>query len=137
MTTEHKCEFCDKRGLPLLITRHAIALQGSHAPKADEPGIALEGKAAQYTLRLLRQGYLYVFDEARDQWQCWLATQDGYYFKIDETVGTKQVLPTKPFNCPDEGHREVASCITIPDPKKRHSRLDRLLRHSLDHSGDG
>lgn len=117
MTAEHKCEFCDKRGLPLLITRHAIALQGTRAPKADEPGIALQGKAAQYTLRLLRQGYLYVFDEARDQWQCWLATRDGYYFKIDETVGTKQVLPTKPFNCPDEGHREVASCITIPDPK--------------------
>lgn len=145
---ERKCEFCDKRGLPLLLGRYAIAPQGSGAPEATGLSVPLTGKAAQYTRRLLRKGWLYVYDEKRDRWECWYVTPDGYCFKVDETPGKPLVLPTKPFNCPDVGHREVASCITVPDPanatnvwlafsdvrwtaavKEKHDRADYRKRH--------
>lgn len=111
------CEFCDKNGLPLLTGRYAIATQDGGAPKASGPSIDLKGKSAQYTIRLVRKGYVYLYDEARDRWECWYVTPDGYYFKLDETPGKPPAMPTKPFNCKVEGHAEVASCLTVRDPK--------------------
>jgi hypothetical protein len=115
--SDKKCEFCDKRGLPLLLVRDAVASNGTGAPRAPGLPIALSEKAAHYSKRLLRSGYVYLFDEARKRWECYFVTTEGYFFKLLETPGVTPVVPAKPFNCPDEGHRAVASCITIPDPK--------------------
>lgn len=117
MTSTNKCEFCDKRGLPLLLVRDAIAPAGAGAPLAEQLPIPLDPRAAHYTKRILRTGYVNVYDEARKRWDAYFVTPDGYLFRILQTPGVATVVPTKPFNCPDEGHRAVASCITIPDPK--------------------
>jgi hypothetical protein len=121
--TDKKCEFCDKRGLPLLLVRDAVASNGTGAPRAPDLPIKLGEKAAYYSKRLVRSGYVYLYDEARKRWECYFVTAEGYFFKLMETPGVAPVMPAKPFNCPDEGHRAVASCITIA---KRHHGVDRL-----------
>ncbi len=116
MTDKKKCEFCDKRGLPLLLVRDAVATTGGGAPDAAELFAPLGSKAAYYTKRLLRSGYVYVYDEARKRLESYFVTNEGLYFKVMQTPGVAPVVPAKPFNCPDEGDRAVASCITISDP---------------------
>lgn len=112
-----KCEFCDKRGVPILPLRYAVAPAGTKLPKADEPSVKLPESAAYYTRRVLRSGYLYVYDEARSRWDSYFVTPQAMFFKLASTSGMPPVLPQKPFDCPDDGHRAVASCITIPDAK--------------------
>lgn len=117
MTDNRKCEFCDKRGLPILPLRYAIAPAGAGAPVVATVGIVPAARAAHYTRRLLRAGYLYVYDEARDRWETYFVTPQALFFKLAETAGAVPVLPDKPFDCPDAGHRAVASCITIRDAR--------------------
>lgn len=116
MTSTSKCEFCDKRGLPLLLVRDAVVPSKSGAPPAPGLPIELAPSAAHYTKRLLRSGYVNVFDEARRRWETYFVTADGYLFKLLQTPGVTPIVPKKPFNCPDEGHRAAASCITVSDP---------------------
>lgn len=116
MNAATKCEFCDKRGLPLLLVRDAVAPSKSGAPVAPSLPIQLAASAAHYTKRLLRSGYVNVFDEARKRWDIYIVTSDNYFFKTLQTPGVIPIAPAKPFNCPDEGHRAIASCITVSDP---------------------
>ena len=113
-----KCEFCDKRGVPILPLRYAVAPTGSGVPQAPALKVALPDEAAQYTRRLLRSGYLYVYDEARNRWDDYFVTAQSYYFKLASTPGTPVVIPEKEFDCACERHRAIASCITIPDAKR-------------------
>jgi hypothetical protein len=111
--TEPKCEYCDKVGLPILPVRYGVADSGVGAPKTTVPTIALADKAAQYTYRLARSGYIYVYDEARDTWGCYFVTPESYLFRIDHRPSVTPVLPANPFNCASQGHRAIASCIMI------------------------
>ena len=118
--TDKKCEYCDKRGVPIMPLRYAIARSGGAVSPSvgAEHNIELPASAAHYTTRLLRSGYLNVYDEARDRWDFYFVTPEAYFFRLSQTPGIAPVLPSKPFDCPDLGHREVASCITIPDAKR-------------------
>lgn len=116
MTSASKCEFCDKRGLPLLLVRDAIAPSKSGAPETPSLSIQLASSAAYYTKRLLRSGYVNVFDEARKRWETYFVTPENYFFKLAPTPGVIPLIPAKPFNCPEESHRALASCITVTDP---------------------
>ena len=126
------CSFCDKRGLPLLLVRHAVAPSMGGAPVAAAPltpmasGALIEKKpvpiapielagAAHYTTRLLRTGYVYVYDEARTQWEGYYVTANGYYFKLQAKAKAAEKVPEK-FSCHTKGHAEVAACITVADP---------------------
>lgn len=113
--TPKSCEFCEKQGLPLLLVRAAVAPAGSGAPLAHDLEIPLAATAAHYTTRLLRQGYVFLYDEARTTWQIYAVTPQGYLFKVPNKPG-KYNVPGK-FNCSTNGHREIASCVTISDPK--------------------
>lgn len=115
--TTPKCEYCDKRGLPLLLVRDGVAPVGAGAPLDADPEIRLSILAAHYSKRLIRTGYVNVHDEARKRWETYFVTPEGYFFKLLQTPGVTPVLPAKPFNCPDQGHRAIASCITVSDPK--------------------
>ena len=118
MTEAKKCEFCDKSGLPFVPVRYAIASVGTSAPKTTVPKIPLGEKTAYYTHRLVRSGYVYLYDLARDTWEAYFVTQEGYFFKIDAKPGVTPILPAKPFDCADESHRAIASCIMIPNARK-------------------
>lgn len=117
MPAEKKCEFCDKRGLPILLVRDAVARANLDAPLAPSLPVELPEGIAQYTKRLLRPGYLNVFDEARNRWETYFVTPESYLFKLHQSSSKAPIVPTKPFNCADEGHRALASCITVQDPQ--------------------
>lgn len=125
--TKH-CPFCEKPGLPILPVRYAVArtdLEGIRASwKAfDLPetlvegvaGIELPGEAAKYTARLLRPGYLYVFDEAREHWSAYLVTRKGFLYRFDIEDITPPDADTIEFTCFRTGEEYIARCITIPD----------------------
>lgn len=117
MSSSKTCEFCDKRGLPLLLVRHAVVHANSGAPRSLNMPIALPSPIAYYTKRILRSGYINVFDEARRRWDAYFVTLDGYLFKLLQTRDAAvQAIPKNSFNCSNEGHRAIASCVTIPDP---------------------
>ena len=92
MAEVKKCEFCDKSGLPILPVRYAIASVEAGAPKTTVPQVPLGDKAAHYTRRLVRTGYVYLYDLARDTWECYFATTEGYFFKIEVKPGVIPVL---------------------------------------------
>jgi hypothetical protein len=126
---EPKCAFCDKVGLLLMPARYAIAplamgLPSISAPmkvediaqsvgKGKKQDVTLHG-SAQYTARLLRSGYLYVYDEKRDRMDAYWIRADGYYMSIPvEAAVSAQAKSATP--CSYEGHRELAGCIAIAD----------------------
>lgn len=117
MPASKKCEMCDKRGLPLFLVRDAVAPARSGAPVAKGPPIALPPAAAHYTKRLLRSGYVNVYDEARRRWDCYFVTPETLFYRLTLTsIFEAHLTPNRPFECTIEGHREAAGCITISDP---------------------
>lgn len=121
------CETCDKRGLPILLVRHAIvpnelptpALAGNFTDPTTS-SIQL-GAHAKYTQRLLRSGYVYVYDERyANQWDEYFVTNDGYLTKLPKRMVCSPIPPKPPtteFACARSGARPMASVITIRNPK--------------------
>jgi len=112
-------------GLPIFPVRYAVLRNNANSPAALSgdlayPGLAEKerqlGHAARYGVRLLRPGYLYVYDEAAKK-------LDGYFVNGDNTL--YRFNPNKPlkdgennFPCKSMEHQAMASMITIPNAKK-------------------
>lgn len=122
---EKTCPYCEKKGLPILPLRYAVARADmGNAPKLPSPfgagvtNIALPGKQAHYTLRLLRPGYLYVYDERYGErgWSAYQIGEGGYLYPFDPYAqppsgGWKQMH----FSCSRTADQSVARCITVDD----------------------
>ncbi|OWT69132.1 hypothetical protein CEY04_27085 [Achromobacter sp. HZ28] len=105
--------------------RYAVLRNNANSPAPlvgdlAHPGLAEKerqlGNAARYGVRLLRPGYLYVYDEASKK-------LDGYFVNGDNTL--YRFNPDKPlkdgennFPCKSMEHQAMASMITIPDARK-------------------
>jgi len=132
MATEKSCSFCEKSGLLILPVRYAIAPLDKKLPavvaplKVEDSAVSVgKGKSqdlklaasAQYTTRLLRSGYVYVYDEKRDRMDAYWGTQDGYFMRIlPGTAVPATAQEAKP--CSDTGHPELAGCIAIADAER-------------------
>lgn len=118
------CETCKKEGLPLLLARYAVHTSETKAPAltgklgdAALDAIPL-GSHAQYGLRLLRSGYVYVFDEARKHWDEYFVTSDGFLTKLPPRPKTgTRAAPATNFACARSGAAPLAGVITIRNPK--------------------
>lgn len=122
-----KCEICDQVGLPILPLRYAIsrtdvkemwqgpALGGAFGK--DVTSIALPPNEARYTLRLARQGYLYVFNEVRGEWKGYQITSDSYLLEFDPYAAPPPLEEFQP-TCARMADSQVARFVTIPDPKR-------------------
>lgn len=113
------CPFCEKVGLPILPVRYAIARQGgaADAPKLSSPfeqSITLPEKNAHYTLRLLREGYLYVYDEGIDYWSAYVVSSQGNLFEFDIQAKSPPDIGDK-HPCSRGSDPYKARCITVPD----------------------
>ncbi|MCZ4304009.1 hypothetical protein O4G98_04630 [Zoogloeaceae bacterium G21618-S1] len=66
---------------------------------------------------MLRSGYLYLYNEALKRWSAWFVTEGGYFmpFEVQQCLAPGYLKGREP--CSREGHREIASCITISSPK--------------------
>ena len=84
------CSFCDHLpGLAVLPVRYAVVgpegKQGAPALSGNfqiENAPAQLGGGAQYTVRVMRPGFLYVFHEALQHWDCYLVLNGGHLWKI-------------------------------------------------------
>ncbi|MEM5325045.1 T6SS effector BTH_I2691 family protein [Paraburkholderia sp. JHI2823] len=126
---EPSCPFCDKQGLLIMPVRYAVAPQDMHLPPVSAPlkvedtaqsvgkgkkqDLALRG-SAQYTARIMRSGYLYVYDELRDRLSAYWITADGSFMQFPPELpihpGAQSATP-----CDFDGHKELAGCIAIED----------------------
>jgi len=88
MSNAKGCQFCRRYGLPVLPVRPAVMEKGDRLPTL--PGsitvpvpvpMAAEGEA-DYTPRLMRQGYLYILAERSQRWMNYHATGDGYFYPL-------------------------------------------------------
>jgi hypothetical protein len=124
LNTVPGCEFCDKRGLPVLVARYALAPVTAGAPKTR--ALHLDGKtefpapgtSAHYTRRLLRGGYLYVHDEARKRWEGYFITEDAYLMRFEVGKPLPKSFTSDKQPCTQTGHQQVAGMVTIADPNK-------------------
>lgn len=122
---ENPCETCAKEGLPLLLTRYALMPSEAKAPKLagqlDAPDLQKVplGSTAHYGLRLLRSGYVYVFDEKRTHWDEYFVTTDGFLSKMPPRIRAlkQQAKPTTEFRCARNGAAPLAGVITIRNAK--------------------
>lgn len=125
MTISPSCEFCEKKGLPIFPGRFAIAPRAAALPSASGKMLPLGseyseievGAHAHYTVRMLRSGYLYMYNEALKRWSGWFVTEGGYFmpFEPRQCVDPSYLKGREP--CSREGHREISSCITVSSPK--------------------
>jgi hypothetical protein len=127
---EKPCETCKKEGLPLLLTRYAVLPKEAEAPalsgNLNDAALAKVslGNHAQYGLRLLRSGYVYVYDEARKNdiltkgWNEYFVTGDGFLTKLPpRPVTGSRPTPATEFACARNGAAPLAGVITIRNPK--------------------
>uniref|UniRef100_UPI0031DE2C17 toxin VasX n=1 Tax=Herbaspirillum sp. TaxID=1890675 RepID=UPI0031DE2C17 len=122
------CPACDRKGLLILPLRYAVARADvpglSAAPALADPfasgddGIVLPADLAHYTLRTLRSGYLYVFNESwgRQGWTAYTVDAQGYLGEFDihaKSPPLPDVLANAP--CGRRATAELARCIAIAD----------------------
>ncbi|WP_354677517.1 T6SS effector BTH_I2691 family protein [Cupriavidus plantarum] len=121
-----KCPFCDKEGLPILPTRYAVCKPSprlrTQPPKLDPQfggGVndvaKLTDTTSQYTLRLLRGGYLYTFNEKRATWGAYVVTDAGYLYEFDFNDPSPPLPDQIEFSCMRKGDAVIARCITVKD----------------------
>lgn len=106
MSNEQGCTFCRRNGLPVLPVRPAVMEKGDRLPLL--PGsvtvpVAAEG-GAEYTARLMRQGFLYILAERPTRWINYYVTGDGYFYPLPEDGSVP----------PRVESGEMKPCITRP-----------------------
>lgn len=122
---DNPCETCAKEGLPILLARYALMPTETGAPKLngtlDDPDLGKVplGQGAHYGLRLLRSGYVYVYDEARKHFDEYFVTADGFLSKMPPRIWAlkQQHQPATEFRCARNGAAPLAGVITIRNPK--------------------
>lgn len=129
MSDSHECPTCKIIGLPILPLRYALAwagddvVEGKRAPDlglpfdvSDYPPLGTDN--AKYTLRLLRGGYLYVYDEARRQWSAYEVAPGGQLYAFDMAEGPVLGASAQDVVCSRSGARSLARCIQVKDAAK-------------------
>lgn len=116
------CPLCDRTGFPILPLRYAVArTDKGRAPDISapfDPGqIELPADSAKYTLRLLRPGFLYTFDEVRGEWAGYVVTRTGLLYHFDVQAKSPPQVPEKTFSeaCTRKGDPYTARCIMVKD----------------------
>jgi len=118
------CAFCDKKGLPILPVRYAVArADQGNAPTlppsfgAGIKDIALPAETARYALRLLRAGYLYTYHERRKEWRGYVVNSQGFLWEFDIHAKAPPAVNEKTFNeaCKAKNDQYLARCIAVKD----------------------
>ena len=124
---QEPCPNCTKAGLPILPLRYAVARNDGaveeKAPTLAAPfgdgvsDIAVPDNLARYTLRTLRSGYLYVFNEVRGEWKAYEADEDGTLFEFDIRDRAPPEVDEDEIRevCSRHGSPDMSQCVIIPD----------------------
>ena len=117
---EEDCPF-HRIGLPIMPLRYAVLRNDDTSPALTGDMLMPElterplGDSARYGVRLLRPGYLYVYDEARSELKGYYVNENStlYNFDLDKPVDACD----RTFTCTMD-HQAKASLLTIPDARK-------------------
>lgn len=96
------CSFCGREGLLLYPVRYAVACPAGaeKAPKLKESflieGAPSDVATARYTLRAIRTGYLYTYDEKRDRLKAYIVMPKGYLWKFPHNQPPPVLISDKP-----------------------------------------
>lgn len=124
---QEACDACRPVGLSILPLRYALAWNGNdvpadqRVPRLSEPFSAsypdLGRAPAHYGARLLRAGYLYVFDEQADEWTAYEVDEGGYLRPFDffGTTPPPETGETAAIPCGRYAGNAMARCIKIND----------------------
>ncbi|MBU3009748.1 T6SS effector BTH_I2691 family protein [Cobetia amphilecti] len=148
-TSVASCRFCNKGGLPILPLRYAVACTDDNIPFPRAPvlrgpfgegvtDVATLPDGQDYTLRLMRAGFLYVYNEIRGSWAGYVVTEKGYLYpyvteilhqtlvtmnpsksegKIDDLI--QPPMMCLEFSCKkNSNHQYPGRFISIPDADK-------------------
>ena len=116
------CDMCHNTGIPILLTRYAVALTEANAPRPTGnfrvPGEVPLGKAVQHTQRLLRSGYVYQYAEATDSWTVNVIQKDSCIMpRAILPDGPKPLAdstePARQASCNPIKNGMVAGCVTL------------------------
>ena len=79
--------------------------------------IAVPDNLVRYTLRTLRSGYLYVFNEARGEWKAYEADEEGTLFEFDIRDRAPPEVDEDEIRevCSRHGSPDMSQCVIIPD----------------------
>ncbi|MPV69208.1 T6SS effector BTH_I2691 family protein [Burkholderia sp. BE17] len=93
MPTTKGCPLCDRQSLLIYPVRYAIACpRGASKAPALSGNFRIDGRApqavatAKYTLRALRPGYLYTYDEKRKKLAAYMVLDDGIMWNFPPDV---------------------------------------------------
>lgn len=116
--TRQGCKFCTRKGLPILPVRPAIMSQHDILPVIPESiqmPVPAQGETA-YTLRLMRSGYLNIWDEFGNAWINYFVTEGGFYYPLPENGDVPdEVAAGKIKPCIDQPEELAkASLVTLP-----------------------
>ena len=125
------CSFCERQGVPILPLRYAVipnyleAGRGYASPQAifggreSALGDVPQMQRHRYTIRALREGFLYVYLNRPGQWQVYSVTPEGNLRlladadDIDEKAGKEMSA-----QCKRSGDNIPASFIHISNPAR-------------------
>ncbi|MYM72204.1 hypothetical protein GTP56_08340 [Duganella sp. FT134W] len=112
------CGFCDKPGLLLYPVRYAIACP---AGASFTPGLSGNFKienapataaSAKYTLRGIRTGYLYTYDEKRERLKAYLVMPGGHLFNFPPELPAPSPK-NKSFTCTNPVEESLSMCVNV------------------------
>ena len=112
------CKFCGKKGVLIYPVRYAVACP---AGAGGVPGLSGNFKVvggpgdiapAKYTLRSLRNGFLYTYDEKRFILKAYMVCRKGFLWNF-EAHKNPPTLEQATFSCLDRPHIAIARCVDI------------------------
>ncbi|MBY5986028.1 hypothetical protein KUW18_18240 [Halomonas sp. DP5Y7-2] len=120
------CRCCDRIGLPILPVRYGVSDRHTSDWRQDLPwSMAVHAnrqfpapREVRYVLRLMREGYLYLFDERRARWQAWAITHDSRFEEFDPikrdagAITSGETYTNPPCNVPE--NNLTARLISLP-----------------------
>lgn len=113
------CSYCDRKGILIYPVRYAIACP---AGASGVPGLSgtfrVEGgprdiSPAKYTLRSLRSGYFYVYDEKRGRLKLYVVLPNGSLSPVDESYEPVLQATDGSHACLSTIRTVVSACCSI------------------------
>lgn len=135
-TCTQKCKTCQREGIPILPLRYAVipkdkakgrilmgaAVTGGGKSISAPLGEGIKNKALKnhaYSLRILRQGFLYVFLENTKVWQAYGIKLDGLLSQFPDIYNPPaDAQKEMSFSCYEAGDNVPAAFINVPNIDK-------------------
>lgn len=112
------CSYCGREGVLIYPVRYAIACPaGAASAPALTDNFKVEGApsevaTAKYTLRAVRTGYLYTYDEKRNRIKAYVVMPEGYLWNFPYDAPPPDPK-SKPFQCTSPVEAALSMCVDV------------------------